>query len=214
MATMESYTLTDPAHYVWWFPGSPLKVHLDLHVVERLQERLQGAREGVEEQGLLFGRAVEGTTEILDFLPASGGNLPDLIAALPKERSKLLLVGYYRSQPEETLRLNENDLSLAEELFRKPYHVFLVIQSGGFGPFNATFFFRGSDNKMGEVPFLEFPLDASLLAADERRRIQRSQQAMLEEPVAVPVEDPSAFFVVFAVQGIDFVFVVLFALLD
>jgi protein TonB len=66
-----------------------------------------------------------------------------------------------------------------------------VIQSTGFGPFNATFFFRGGDNKMAELAFMEFPLDAALLAADERRRIERSQQAMQDRPVAGPTEVPS-----------------------
>ena len=180
--------VADPKRYVWWFPGSPVKVHLDLQMVQRLKDRLQDFGTGAAEEGLLFGRTVEGAVEILDFQPASNASVTSMIAALPNEQGKHSLMGYYRTEQGETFHLNAKDVSLAEECFRKPYHVFLMIHSNGFGSPNATFFFRDGDRKMADFAFLEFPLDPSLLAIEERDRIQRSHQAAA---VTNSVEVPS-----------------------
>lgn len=185
MAIAGTYALTDPSQYVWWFPGSPVKVHVDLRVITELQERLRDTGLGMAESGLLFGRVLEGATEILEFRPASSLSVPEMIAEFAAERGKRLLVGYYRTEYGETLRLNEDDLSLFKTFFGKPYHVFLLIQPNAFAAPNATFFFYRGDQKVSEFPFLEFPLDASLLATEERDRISRCQQAT--EPAA-PVE--------------------------
>jgi hypothetical protein len=193
MATIETRVPADPRRYVWWFPGSPVKVHLDLQVVQRLKERLRDIGTGTSEEGLLFGRTLDGAAEILDFQPASNGNVPNMIAALPNEHGKRFLMGYYRTEEEETFHLNAKDLFLAEECFRKPYHVFLMIHSNGFGSPNATFFFRDGDRRMADFAFLEFPLDPSLLAIEERGRIQRSHHPAITHSVAVPspAPDPS-----------------------
>src|SRR5438067_3815346 len=102
---------------------------------------------------------------------------PDRLAALPEAR-KRSLVGYYRAQPGESLRLNTNDLFLADAFFTQSRHVFLLIQSGSFGAPNATFFFRKSDGTMADFPFLEFPLDPALLSIEERERLKRSREAV------------------------------------
>jgi len=188
MATAATSTSTAPRHYVWWFPGSPVRVHVDLSVIEGLQERLQHAGLGKTEEGLLFGRVQEGATEVLKFRPASGRSVPEMIAEFAAERGKLLLVGYYRTG--EALRLHENDLALFQTSFGKPYQVFLLMQPNGFAPPNASFFFSRGDQKMSEFPFLEFPLDASLLASEERDRLSRCQQAT-QQPIAVPRPLPS-----------------------
>lgn len=169
---------TDPRHYVWWFPGSPVKVHLDLQMVQRLKDRLQSIGTGAAEEGLLFGRTFEGVAEILDFQPASNCTLTGMIAALPKQHGKRFLMGYYRTEEGETFHLTQKDISLAEECFPKPHQVFLMVHSNGFGSPNATFFFHDGDRKMTDFAFLEFPLDSSLLAIEERGRIQRSHQAV------------------------------------
>ena len=69
MASTQTVTSVDPKYYVWWFPGSPVKVHLDLQLVKRLQHGywLPG---GPAEGGLLFGGAKDGCSEILDFNPS------------------------------------------------------------------------------------------------------------------------------------------------
>jgi len=191
MATTETLVPVDPKHYVWWFPGSPVKVHLDLQVVQRLKDGLRGTGTTISE-GLLFGRVQNGAAEILDFQPASNGNVRNMIAALPGEPGKRFLMGYYRTEDGDAFLLNARDASLAEECFRKPYHVFLMIRSDGFGSPNATFFFRDGDHKMADFAFLEFPLDPSLLAIEERDRIQRSHQAAISDSVEFlsPAPDP------------------------
>ena len=68
-ANLGTYAPAAPEHYVWWFPGSPVKVHLELGVAQRLKDRLEQFPPGAPEEGLLFGRALDGTTEILDFDP-------------------------------------------------------------------------------------------------------------------------------------------------
>jgi hypothetical protein len=103
-------------------------------------------------------------------------------------------MGYYRTEKSDALQLNAKDVALAEECFRKPYHVFLVINSNGIGSPSATFFFHDSDGRMADFAFLEFPLDPSLLAIQERDRIQRADQAArtLSIEAPSPEPDPSA----------------------
>ena len=182
-----------PEHYVWWFPGSPVKVHLELDVAQRLKNRLEQSSPGTPQEGFLIGRALDGTTEILDFDPLISSSALDVLAALPEER-KRALVGYYRTEPGENLRLNPNDLLLADGHFAKAHHVFLLIQSGGFGAPNASFFFHKTDRSMADFPFLEFPLDPDLLAMEERDRLSRSRAAVAVElpPVALPEPEPLA----------------------
>ena len=182
MATMGTHAATQPRHYAWWFPGSPVRVHLDLRVIEGLQARLRDTGHGTDEHGLLFGRVQEGATEILEFRPAFDRSVPEMIVELSPEPGKRL-VGYYRTG--DALRLSAEDLSLFKTFFGKPHHVFLMMQPNGFGPANATFFFSQGNQRVSEFPFLEFPLDASLLAIEERERISRCRQAS-EQPAAAP----------------------------
>src|ERR1700693_5491719 len=103
---------TDTRHYIWWFPGSPVRVHVDLCVIEGLQERLRDPVRGRVEQGLLFGRVLQGAIEIFEYQPIFNRNVPKTIASRAAEPRKRLLIGYYRSEHGEALRLNENDLFL------------------------------------------------------------------------------------------------------
>src|SRR5436305_1561713 len=63
MASAATYAPSGSSYYVWWFPGSPVRVHLSLDVVRRLGEQLQTT----PAQGFLFGKTADGATEILDF---------------------------------------------------------------------------------------------------------------------------------------------------
>ncbi len=181
-----------PQHYLWWFPGSPIMVHLDLRVVERLHEQLREMRQEGVRQGLLFGRHLGTTTEILDFQPVFGQELSEAVAMRAQEQSDRQLVGYYRSEAGGMLRPNENDLSLLELHFPKTYQVFLLIQSNGFGPPSATFFFHGGDLQIPDVALLEFPFDAGLLSMEERQRIKRSRQPAMEQGVVKSAALPEA----------------------
>lgn len=188
-ALTETLVPVDPRHYVWWFPGSPLKVHLELQVVQKLKEHLHDHGLRPASEGLLFGGTTAGVTEILDFQPIAGRSIQQAIAALTEER-KRSVIGYYRTEAGETLRLTGNDLALAQECFGKPNQVFLLI-STAFEPPNATFFFHDASRRMADFAFLEFAFDPILLAMEEREKIQRSLDAAIEQPKPAPVLVPA-----------------------
>src|SRR5689334_4898701 len=160
-------------YYAWWFPGCPVRIHLALDVVRRLKEHLHAGQKAPGE-GLLFGRASDGTTEVDDFRPVAG-LVPDAVAAHTNEVSPGMLVGYYRVDPGPALRLNDSDLLLAQTCFQRPHHVILIVQTNGFGTPNASFFFHERNGSMGTVALMEFPFDAGLLAGEECERLKRSQ---------------------------------------
>ena len=163
-----------PTHYTWSFPGSPIQIRIALEVVERLREQLQSSH-----QGLLLGRFTGQITEIDNFTPLPSAEPPsasEVTAALPCVDSSDL-VGYYRGHHEGDLRLNEADIALARTLFPNPQQVFLLIQPAGTGPATATFFFWDEGTFSGDVSFLEFPLDSSLLAIAEQQRTQNLARA-------------------------------------
>src|SRR5690242_14173140 len=112
-----------PKHYVWWFPGAPIKIHISLGVVQRLSESFQNSR--VAHEGLLLGKPVNGVTEILDFLPAANRSVAELVTTNDIHQGTLSPIGFYRTDSGATLRLNEADQSLAQKFFNKPHHVFL-----------------------------------------------------------------------------------------
>jgi hypothetical protein len=182
MASTESYAPT--GYYVWWFPGSPLKVHLALEVVRQLREQFQLTGPQSTGEGLLFGKAIEGGTEVLDFEPTDS-SVSEAVATLDHDGGRRLLVGYYRIETGDSLRLKESDLALARTWFAQPYHVFLIIQPNEFGPPNASFFFHDRDGKMAEFSLMEFPFEPSLLAGEEHDRLKRSEEAAARRSAAI-----------------------------
>ena len=183
VAQRESET---PLHYTWAFPGSPIKVRLALDVVERMQSHSG-------EHGLLWGTSAGQTTEIRDFNAVPGSGQPsvsEVSTAIPSSR-KAEVLGYYRIHHEGTLHLNDADLALAQVLFSQPYQVFLLIQPSETGPATATFFFWDEGRMCGDFPFLEFPWDATLLAAAERQRSEAMQKKSAPKPQPVDVVIPA-----------------------
>jgi protein TonB len=166
----------EPASFTWSFPGAPIKVHLELDVVRRMQAHLRGAADA--RRGLLLGRIDGQSTIVSGFQPlATGGGteIGKAIAAFEGAHGEQSLVGYYRTHQEDVLRLDDADLSLAGTFFQNPHHVFLLIQAIESEPANASFFFWDGGRMNGEFPFLEFPFDSALLAAVERRRIEATE---------------------------------------
>jgi hypothetical protein len=144
---------------------------VDAGVIKGLQERFRDTGRGIAEHGLLFGRVIDGAIEIFEYRPVSNRTLAETLAELPAEPRERLLVGCYRTEHGEALRLNEDDLLLFKTFFGKRYQVFLLIQPSAFAPPNATFFFSRADRTISEFPLLEFPLDVSLLATEKRSPI-------------------------------------------
>jgi hypothetical protein len=190
MATAQIIGLEQTRHYLWWFPGSPVRVRLDLGVVRELKNRLFGpnAEPAHLEEGLLFGEIRNGATAIVDFEPATPENVRSLVEMLPSEK-RGSLVGYYRTESSDAFRLNAQDHSLAREHFARPYSVFLLIHRNNLGPPTATFFFHDSDCRMVDFAFMEFPFDPSLLASEQDGRTRRTVQA---HPIAVVPAQPPA----------------------
>ena len=181
-------------HYIWSFPGSPVRVRLELEVVERMQEWFRPDSGAPEKWGLLLGETDGHTTRICDckaLEKADPGSVKQAIAASKTALGGHSVVGYCRTQAEESLRLNQHDLALAEAFFRDPQQVFLAVQRSASGFANATFFFWDGGRINGDFPFLEFPFDASSLAAAEQHKMETAQLKMLEERVADDAAPPA-----------------------
>jgi uncharacterized SAM-binding protein YcdF (DUF218 family) len=146
--------------YVWTFPGSPVKIHLDFAAVTALQ-----AHPRTPGEGILLGGGEPGSVKVIR-LEAAGPQRP--LSALLREFPEEQIVGYFRIGGDERLRLNSKDIETAELYFHQPRHVFLRIQPLDTGPANATFFFWDRGRLIGDIVLLEFPLDATLLSAAER----------------------------------------------
>lgn len=162
-------------HYVWWFPGAPLRVHLALPVVRRLCDQLDAAGKGAAIEGVLRGGALDNITAVSDCAPAQG----DIRLAAADAR----VVGYYRVAG--SLALSDTDVALAAECFPHPHQVILLIQPAAFGAPAASFFFHNAGGAMSPLSLMEFPLDAALLAGEERERMRRSQQQSVPAPALV-----------------------------
>lgn len=172
---------SEPQSYTWSFPGAPVRVQLSLEVVQRLAPRFPG-KDGAEPFGLLLGHVDGPTTIVSGFQPLASSETTEVetaLAELTSSSGQPSVVGHYRARQQEGLRLDENDLALAEAYFHDPSNIILVVQAGTGTP-NATFFFWDGDRLNGDVIFLEFPFDANLLAAAERRRVEAAQRRSLE----------------------------------
>ena len=172
--------------YTWSFPGSPVRIRLDLAVVKSFSARLRHGAAAAE-CGVLIGSVEGSTTVISGTQPIAQPAVADAARAIASVGAKA--VGYYRLTEEDSLRLNESDLALAEALFRDPHQVFLLVHRGGAGPASATFYFRDNGLLNGDFPFLEFPFDAALLAQAEKHRAEMAQRR-IEQPAAPIVAAP------------------------
>jgi periplasmic protein TonB len=180
-AVKEQSPSPEPQSYIWSFPGAPVRIHLALEVVQLLAPRFQG-KEGATQFGLLLGHVDGLAIVVSDFqVLASSETLAvkTALARLSASSGRPAVVGYYRSQRQEGLRLDDQDLALAESFFRAPSDIILLVQAGP-APANATFFFRDGGRLNGDFPFLEFPFDPRQLAASERRRVEAAQRRSLE----------------------------------
>jgi hypothetical protein len=190
MATAQTIGPEQHQRYLWWFPGSPVRVHLDLRVVQELKNRLlySDAGPASPEEGLLFGEIGSGATVILEFQSAATESVRSLIEKLSPDK-KRSLVGYYRTESRDAFKLNPQDHSLAQDHFARPYNVFLLVHRNSFGPPTAMFFFHDGNGRMVDFAFMEFPFDPSLLASEQDDRMRRTQQV---QPIAVAAAQPPA----------------------
>jgi hypothetical protein len=165
--------------YTWTFPGCPIQIRIRLEIVDALQRLVEQAQDSGTlapfAGGLLLGdTASPGVTEVAGIAPLAGLDAAAVEAAIGKaERG---VVGFFRTlsgdpaQPGASLRMTDDDVTLAAGFFNQPSSVVLLIETVETAAAKATFFFWGGGKMLGDFPFMDFPLDAHQLAALERQR--------------------------------------------
>lgn len=164
--------------YVWGFPGTPVRIHLRLAVVARLREHLlQKSASGEASKeigGLLLGESRPGHVEINDFHLFETDRPDRHFILSDTEKASLRKVvqtrgstvaGYFRSDLRGAIRLSKEDLSLIQDTFRNPSHVFLVMRLEDEAMPMAGFFFWDGGSIFSEATFMQFPLDERQLEA-------------------------------------------------
>jgi hypothetical protein len=176
-----------PEIYTWTFPGSPVHIHLRLDAVANEQERLKQTGVTSPQGGLLLGRSIRpGTIEIAGFHPLPKLDAEAVKSALPKLQGQV--AGFYRTTTGPLL-LDDEDHKLAEEQFRDPAFVALVIGSAESGVSQACFFFRHAGMLEGDLPIMIFPFDRDRLSnSEQQRRSRPPERAIASEPVALADE--------------------------
>jgi len=221
----EEFTAAQPTpgtdFYTWTFPGAPVRIHLHLNVVERLNREVRRAFESVPSHSVEIGGFLLGTAdffaspiiEIKDFEPflseyrgdhkfilsePDRRKLEKLLGAdRPVRADGLTVVGYYRSHIGEGLGLRPEDLAVAQTHFLDPASVFLLIKPAIDGSVNAGFFFWDNGHIDADFTFLEFPFDERQLSGARVRPTRPLPQetkapAELPEPEIPPFSDPLA----------------------
>lgn len=186
---METAVVQAPASsfYEWTFPGAPLRIHLYLDVVERLQRevtRTTTPGSGKEVGGILIGRATRSpahVVEIRDFAlvpcesrrdrgfvasPADYLRIQNAKADPGLQASGLAAVGFFRSHSRDVFGLDSSDLSLIGFCFNQPSDVILLIEPSSTGAGRAGFFFWDNGRIHSAFSFLEFPFDAQQLSLE------------------------------------------------
>lgn len=188
--------------YTWTFPGAPVRVHLQLSVVESLGREVLRAFESVPSHSVEIGGVLLGTAdfaaspivEVKDFEPflceyrpdhkfilsdADRRKLEKLLAARKERQEAVAVVGFYRSHLGEGLRLSPEDLSIAQACFCDPADVFLVVKPAADRSMSAGFFFWDNGRIDSEFTFLEFPFDTRLLST---ARVKPTRAALAQQP--------------------------------
>ena len=145
--------------YTWTFAICPNRIGIDLSVIGELQQDV--ASTSLQQQGLLYGTARPGTTEIhgRDPLPVFGREE----FGQARANSSRQVLGYYLIREGGAFVLSDAEIGLAKECFRNPASVVLLIERRTGGPAQGTFFFWRGDAFVYNLP-VPFPIDAALLA--------------------------------------------------
>jgi hypothetical protein len=168
-----------PRSYTWTFPGCPIQIRIRLEIVDALQRLVERAQNpgtlAPFAGGLLLGdTASPGVTEVAGIEPLAGLDVAALEAAIGKAECEV--VGFFRApsgdpaQAGASLRMTDDDVTLASGFFNQPSSVVLLIETVETAAAKAAFFFWDGGKMLGDFSFMDFPLDAHQLAALERQR--------------------------------------------
>ena len=184
--------------FTWTFPGAPVRINIRFELISRLQTELNRHKRSdtdasyVEIGGVLLGREGRAptTVEIHDYIRIPCGHPSDGLYALnvsELERLRqaravrgLSVVGYFRTQSKDPLRLRDAEIELIRKQFPDPSNVVLLIETSR--EQNEAGFFFWNRNTLIPVSLMNFPLDAVSL----RRWAMRH----LIEPSALGAEPP------------------------
>ena len=166
--------------YTWAFPICPYRVTIDLSVIGAFQQDLTSTT--APQQGLLFGQAHSGLTEIDGRKSLPAFSRDEFAAGLDSARREV--VGYYSIRDGSAFILTADEMNVAKELFRKPGSVVLLIERRTGGPAKGTFFFWRGDSFIHNLPS-PFPIDPALLPG-----VGNSALAGSERPYEFSPEPP------------------------
>ena len=188
MATPASRTSASEV-YVWQVYGQPVAVHVNLDLVDRLQQDLfESTYYGTEVAGILLGR-VTGSGARSIFLVedyelagesdltagsslAKQKQLADIAAKWNAKNSGLRPIGLFRSQTRGFLALGEQDVDTAKCLFPRGDNIFLVVRSSPASEPRAGFFFWEGNHIRANESYNEFTFDSEVLRRQSGNRIQ------------------------------------------
>ena len=172
--------------YLWSFPGAPVRVWIELAVVEAISAKL--ASDAGVAAGVLLGDAEGPTIRIRSFQSVAAATAASFAPVLARHTGgKFRPVGYYTAAARDGVRLDAGEIEVTEQLFRDPGSVVLVIQTGQEIP-NASFFFWDNGQFLGDFGFLEFPFDAAELALrTSEKRLAVAPLKDRPKPVSAPV---------------------------
>ena len=182
--------------FTWTSPGAPLRVNIRFSLISRLQTELSRQ---VEIGGVLLGRKgrAPATVELRDFIRIGSANPSDgpytlNVSELERLRQTdsgleehpahgsglfcnwyagLSVVGYFRTQSKDVLRLRDAEIELVRKRFPDPTSVVLLIETGR-QQNEAGFFFP---NTSAPSSVMNFPFDATVLQ-------QRTAPHLMEPP--------------------------------
>jgi len=195
--------------FSWTFPGSPIRIDVPLGLISRLRaeldqhEHLDSGTSDAVVGGVLIGHQKTPTTlEIDDYVWVSSEEQPDGRYHLDPSQLKHLrsvytfIVGYFRTQPEDNLGLQDEEISFVGKHFRDPTNVVLLIQTSPHR-YTAGFFFWMREGVFAPVSFMDFPLDA------ERLRLQTLESGSIVAQVTQSAEEAETTLPLTATTGKD-----------
>jgi DNA-binding CsgD family transcriptional regulator len=170
----------EPEAYVWQVHGKPVMVHINLEVVDRLQQDLfESTYYGHETNGILLGRVavtgsrlsffVEDYELVCDNSPHAGSSLAkqkqlaDIAAKWNAKGGGRRAIGLFRSQTRGWLALGEQDVDTAKCLFPRADNIFLVVRSSPNAEPRAGFFFWEGSQIRANESYNEFAFDSRVL---------------------------------------------------
>src|ERR1700720_3869469 len=196
--------------FTWTFPGAPVRINIRFDLISRLQTELNRHKRSdqdasnVEIGGVLLGHEGRGPTteEIHDCIRIPGEYQSDGLYALdvselerlrqadsgPEKRAVhgLSVVGYFRTQSKDALRLRDAEIELVRKRFSDPSSVVLLIETSR--EQNEAGFFFWNRNTLIPFSLMNFPFDAALLRRWGMRHLTEPSALASEELGEAPKE--------------------------